>query len=74
MKLDLNTIRREYGFTQETMARLLGTNRSSYANWETARRELPPHIEQRIKRLFDIDSVAQAKQLRAERLVKKLVK
>ena len=74
MNLDLKTIRKEYGFTQETMAQLLGTNRSSYANWEGARSSTPPHIEQRIKRLFDIDSVAQAKQLRAERLVQKIAK
>lgn len=72
--MNLKDIRTEYGFTQEVMSNLLGVTRGTYANWEASRRTVPPHIEQRIKRLFDIDSVAQAKQLRAERLVKKLVR
>lgn len=74
MSLDLKIIRQEFGFSQQTMAQLLGVKRASIANWETSRSNMPPHIEQRIKRLFDIDSVAQAKQLRAERLVQKIAK
>ncbi|GEM_PF-4975321 len=74
MTINLKEIRNEYGFTQSTMAQLIGVNRSTYAHWESERRITPPHIEQKVKRLFDVEAVKVAKQLRAERLVSKIAK
>lgn len=72
--MKLKDIRKEYGFTQETIAKLLSVNRSTYAHWESERRTVPAYIQQRIKRLFDVDGAQEAKRLRAERLVEKITK
>lgn len=57
MSINLKEIRESCGYKQEKMAHLLGANRSTYAHWETGRREIPHRIEQQIRQLFDLEAV-----------------
>lgn len=65
--MNLRNIRKYYGFSQATLAQLLGVSRSYIAQIENGHRDISEPIERQAKALFDVKAAEQDALERKER-------
>lgn len=69
----IRTIRREYGFSQEVFAKIVGVPRSTLAMIELEKRKPPQSVIQQVNRIFDLDEITKAQTLRAQLLAERML-
>lgn len=51
--IDLLVWRKRHGYTQTKLGKLLGVGQDTVSDWETGKRDVPPHVEARLPSTSD---------------------